>query len=155
MNTNTVHKNSSRIFAPLICGFLILFVLERYNGCYIETLEYRILWFVVLCASVLLSWISSFLLGRKCTSLWEKILICVGQCAVFGCILCNVLYLFTSASIYHTILLVICCVVSILYVFASVALLIKMSKDKNTDVLYRHKVLLAHFPLFFVPFVVL
>lgn len=140
--------------APIACGFLVVLALHQYNEYYGEMVALSTLRLVVLWIGVIMSWIASFLSGRKCESLWEKVMIGIGQCIVLGFIVCDMLYLSTNKAIYDTILLVASCVVCVLIVVASVMLSVKMYKDKNTDVLYRHRVLLAHFPLIIVSAIV-
>ncbi len=140
--------------APIACGFLVVLALHQYNEYYSEMPELGTLRLVTLWIGVIMSWIASFLSGRKCGCLWEKVMIGVGQCIVLGFIVCDMLYLSTNKAIYDTILLVASCVVCVLEVLTSVILLIKMYKDKNIDVLYRHRVLLAHFPLAIVSAIV-
>ena len=154
MVTNSTKGAAPRLVAPIACGFLVVLALHQYNEYYSEMPELSTLRLVTLWIGVIMSWIASFLSGRKCECLWEKVMIGVGQCVVLGFIVCDMLYLSTNNAIYHTILLVASCIVCVLIVVAGVILLVKISKDKNTDVLYRHRVLLAHFPLVLVQYVI-
>ena len=154
MATDSTKNADPRLAAPIACGFLVVLALHQYNEYYSEMPELGTLRLVTLWIGVIMSWIASFLSGRKCECLWEKVLIGVGQCIVLGFIVCDMLYLSTNKEIYDTILLVASCIVCVLIVVASVMLSVKMYKDKNTNVLYRHRVLLAHFPLVLVQYVI-
>lgn len=154
MATDSTKGADPRLVAPIACGFLVVLALHQYNEYYGEMVALSTLRLVTLWIGVIMSWIASFLSGRKCESLWEKVMIGVGQCIVLGFIVCDMLYLSTNNAMYDTILLVASCVVCVLEVVASVILLVKMYKDKNTNVLYRHRVLLAHFPLIIVSAIV-
>ena len=154
MATDSTKNANSHLAAPIACGFLVVLALHQYNEYYSEMPELSTLRLVVLWIGVIMSWIASFLSGRKCESLWEKVMIGIGQCIVLGFIVCDMLYLSTNNAMYDTILLVASCVVCVLIVVASVMLSVKMYKDKNSDVLYRHRVLLAHFPLVLVQYVI-
>ncbi len=154
MATDSTKGADSRLVAPIACGFLVVLALYQYNEYYCEMPELNTLRLITLWIGVIMSWIASFLTGHKCECLWEKVMICVGQCIVLGFIVCDMLYLSTNKVIYDTILLVASCAVCVMIVVASVILLVKIYKDKNTDVLYRHRVLLAHFPLVLVQCVI-